>query len=131
MGGNITLNRNFEEDLPRLKKYLPKIANEFSGPFVLAIYPEGTRQTKEKMRKAHEFAKKRGLTQLENLLQPRVKGFRILTNELRQSAQWIIDITTYYHPKPPPVKQFFLEGRLNEFCYFFIFLIFVIRNNIQ
>ena len=46
-----------------------------------------------------------------------VKGFTFFCQELGHAAQavdYIIDMTTLYIPKPPPMKRYALSGRLHD-----------------
>jgi len=108
------MERNWDNDMPRLKQLMPKIVYEYPRPWSIGIYPEGTRQTPSKLLEAQTFARSRGYVVLDNLLQPRVKGFRYLLHELKASLTYVIDVTTYYSPRPPSSIRFLLTGRLQD-----------------
>ncbi|ETO10099.1 hypothetical protein RFI_27278 [Reticulomyxa filosa] len=73
--GNIALERSWDHDMPKLKKLMPIIAHSYSKPWSVGIYPEGTRQTPQKLKEAKKFAQDRGYVVLQNLLQPRLVHF--------------------------------------------------------
>lgn len=52
-------------------------------PFWMISHPEGTRWSKAKLKKSHEWAKKQGLPILNNVLLPRSKGFIATVRGLR------------------------------------------------
>lgn len=66
------------------------------APYWLISYLEGTRFTREKREKAIEFAKKRDLKVLEEVLQPRTKGFISTVGALRGHVHAVYDITIGY-----------------------------------
>lgn len=66
------------------------------APYWLISYLEGTRFTKKKLQSAIAFAKKRDLKVLEQVLQPRTKGFISTVHALRGNAQAVYDITIGY-----------------------------------
>ena len=123
LGTAILLNRNWEKD----KRQIADLCNEFkkkekgqfkyTAPWCFALYPEGTRFTHKKFLKAQQFAKERGLTVYDNLLQPRVKGFSYLAHHLHDVLGCVIDVTCVYHPKPPSGKKFFLYTRTAKYTH--------------
>ncbi|CAN8072603.1 unnamed protein product [Agarophyton chilense] len=65
-------------------------------PFWLISYLEGTRFTNAKREEAVQFAKNRDLKVLDEVLQPRTKGFVSTVRALRTDAQAVYDITIGY-----------------------------------
>ncbi|PXF45184.1 putative 1-acyl-sn-glycerol-3-phosphate acyltransferase 5 [Gracilariopsis chorda] len=83
------------------------------APYWLISYLEGTRFTHAKRQNAVEFAKKRDLKVLEEVLQPRTKGFISTVHALRTNAQAVYDITIGYTQSEngdmdPTFKQMYL-----------------------
>lgn len=66
------------------------------APYWLINYLEGTRFTVKKLEAAHDFAKERDLKMLDQVLQPRTKGFVSTVHALRTSASAVYDITIGY-----------------------------------
>lgn len=87
----IGLRRNFKSD----KKVIEHGVREvFSFPFTVSLnyYAEGTRFTKSKHKNSVEFAQKRGLTPLQNLLIPRTKGFTTFLPIIKTTSEALYDV---------------------------------------
>mmetsp|Transcript_6148 Transcript_6148/g.18567 ORF Transcript_6148/g.18567 Transcript_6148/m.18567 type:complete len:364 (-) Transcript_6148:3924-5015(-) len=65
-------------------------------PFWIVSYLEGTRLTPSKLAEAQDFAKKRDLNVLRNVLQPRTKGFSMITTGLEDNLDAVYDLTLGY-----------------------------------
>ncbi|KAI0564643.1 Lysophosphatidic acid acyltransferase [Gracilaria domingensis] len=65
-------------------------------PFWLINYLEGTRFTTAKREEAVQFARNRQLKVLDEVLQPRTKGFVSTVHALRADAQAVYDVTIGY-----------------------------------
>jgi lysocardiolipin and lysophospholipid acyltransferase len=95
--GSLFLRRNWEKDQLSINKKLENIARGFwPQPFLIGIYPEGTRITAKKRADSHEFAKQRELPILNHVLLPRTKGFTHLMQKLHTNLDYIIDAVLAY-----------------------------------
>lgn len=89
----------------------------------LVNYLEGTRFTPEKRREAVEFAKKRDLKVLDQVLQPRTKGFVATVSALRGNAKAVYDITIGYNQSeneemdPSFQEMYFIGSSTNRLIY--------------
>lgn len=107
---SIYLKRDFETDKPFIMETFKRFRNKYY-PFWLTIYPEGTRVKPQKLREAQEFAAHNGLPTLNNLLNPRPKGFTVSLQTLRHVVPAVYDVTIGYPIKPTPACVFcFNEG---------------------
>ena len=90
------------------------------APYWLISYLEGTRFTREKREKAIQFAKDRNLKVLDQLLQPRTKGFIATVQALRGNATAVYDITIGYQESdkremsPTFKEMYFLASMTNR-----------------
>jgi len=80
----VFLSRSWAKDSATLSRgYKHQLQYRECGvPYTLAIFPEGTRMTEDKLRDAQAFARQKGLPVLEHALYPRVKGVRSALNSL-------------------------------------------------
>eukprot|EP01066_Platyproteum_vivax_P014527 Platyproteum_vivax@DN6500_c0_g1_i2.p1 len=108
MSGFIFFSRNWTQDSATIERDLPKQFAALQTPFIMHLYPEGTRITPKKKAQADAFAKERGLKPLENLLQPRYKGFVSIMQSLGDRFDAVYDITMGYGQgnHPPSIKNF-------------------------
>lgn len=89
------------------------------APYWLINYLEGTRFTHEKLKAAHDFAKKRDLRVLDHVLQPRTKGFISTVHALRGSAKAVYDVTIGYQESDekemqPTFKQMYFTPPISK-----------------
>lgn len=89
------------------------------APYWLINYLEGTRFTLKKLEAAHDFAKKRDLKVLTQVLQPRTKGFISTVHALRGNASAVYDITIGYQESEeremqPSFKQMYFTPALRN-----------------
>jgi len=95
--GSLFLHRNWLSDQLAIKAKLLQIEEgQFPRPFWIGIYPEGTRITPKKHAASIEFAKDRGLPELNYVLLPRTKGFVTLVQSLPTAIAAIYDATVAY-----------------------------------
>lgn len=91
-----------------------------NAPYWLISYLEGTRFTYGKREKAVEFAKKRDLKVLDEVLQPRTKGFISTVHALRGNASAVYDVTIGYQKtkdnemSPSFQEMYFMPGIRND-----------------
>lgn len=89
------------------------------APYWLINYLEGTRFTLQKLKAAHDFAKKRDLKVLDQVLQPRTKGFISTVHALRGSAKAVYDVTIGYQESEkreirPSFQQMYFTPPITE-----------------
>jgi len=113
----IAMDRNWGKDKHKISTVCNRLASpsfRHVRPFAYFLYPEGTRFTNAKLLAAQQFAKLRGLSVYQHLLQPRVKGFSFVAHHLSESLGAIVDVTCFYHPRPPQILDFLLHTRLSQ-----------------
>lgn len=107
----VFLRRNWEADLPILQNSLEQM-RDYPIPFFLGIFPEGTRFTKKKHENSLEFARSRGLPQLNYHLFPRTKGVSITLKYLQNVVPAVYNIEAAYPAGSiPTIKQLLSGGR--------------------
>uniref|UniRef100_A0A6A7GCV4 Phospholipid/glycerol acyltransferase domain-containing protein n=1 Tax=Hirondellea gigas TaxID=1518452 RepID=A0A6A7GCV4_9CRUS len=111
--GSLFLKRSWDADKLKLERKLTSLTTDYSKPFWVGLYPEGTRITNKKRIASHEFARGRNLPILQNVLLPRAKGFLILMEKLRSTFDSIIDVTTAYEGNPIYFRELILYGKFN------------------
>ncbi|KNE65991.1 hypothetical protein AMAG_10270 [Allomyces macrogynus ATCC 38327] len=95
MAGFVLLKRDWDLD----QRYILSRVQEWQRerqPIWMVAYPEGTRMTAEKFRKAQQFSRDRGLPVFNHLLCPRTKGFVAIMKMLRtpdSHFQYLLDFT--------------------------------------
>lgn len=96
----VFLERKFDKDRPNIIKQLKALAEKSkqhkSGSFWIVIFPEGTRLRPQKLKESQEYAKEKNLTVFQNVLVPRIKGFQITLNTLREDVDGVVDLTIGY-----------------------------------
>lgn len=113
---DIYIKRNFEKDQSMIQKQLKELTG-FPYPVWLHLFPEGTRYTKQKHEASKEFAKSRGLPDLEHHLVPRTRGFTFtLANVDKKKLPTIYDLTMVagMGSSAPPTMTSLLLGRKTE-----------------
>merc|ERR1712039_861251 len=72
----IGLSRNWKSDESKLKRSyaLQHMYHAMGVPYVLKVFPEGTRWSQKKLEDSQAFARSRGWPELQHLLCPRTKG---------------------------------------------------------
>ncbi|UJR10845.1 hypothetical protein I4U23_015033 [Adineta vaga] len=99
--GCIYVHRNDKKDLDRIEKGICQIKSN-GLPVWLVIFPEGTRYNPEKnsdvIERSRQFAEKKGVVPLDNLLYPRMGATIAAINALKDKFDAVYDITTMYSP---------------------------------
>ena len=97
---HIFVKRNWKEDQLSLKKSLEYTKKD---NYNFIILPEGFVIDEDKIKESHEFSKERGLEKYNNILHPRIKGFELCFQELKEDIDHVYDLTlglvgnsTYY-----------------------------------
>ncbi|KAB2615426.1 hypothetical protein D8674_022014 [Pyrus ussuriensis x Pyrus communis] len=88
----VFLDRSWEKDESNLKASLKRL-RDFTMPFWLTIFAEGTRMSPDKLSAAREFAASRKLPIPRNVMIPRTKGFVTAVKNLRSFVPAIYDVT--------------------------------------
>jgi lysophosphatidic acid acyltransferase / lysophosphatidylinositol acyltransferase len=110
--GSLFLNRNWEKDQKALNKKFEEMNNgDFPRPFLIGVYPEGTRPTKKKLEESKAFLESRGLPMLNHVLAPRPKGFLFIMKNVRETCKYLIDATIVYEDVPMYALDLILKGR--------------------
>ncbi|KAI5838899.1 acyltransferase-domain-containing protein [Morchella snyderi] len=97
--GFIFLARKWEQDQPRFKHRLSKLAGS-QEPMWLMIFPEGTNLSESGRNASAKYAEKAGLEDLRHLLLPRATGLRFCLENLMGSVEWVYDCTVAYEGIP-------------------------------
>lgn len=99
--GFIFLARKWEQDQPRFKHRLSKLAaGGNQEPMWLMIFPEGTNLSDNGRKASARYAEKAGLKDLRHLLLPRATGLRFCLENLKDSVEWVYDCTVAYEGIP-------------------------------
>ena len=93
------VKRNWTRDQAQLSKSF-KVLRDYPVPVWLHIFPEGGRFTDERQRAAAEFARENGMPEFKNVLYPRVRGFHLCAETLRESFDAVYDITLAWDRAP-------------------------------
>lgn len=97
--GQIFVKRNWTSDQKSINKAYGNIKKE-KEPVWIIMYLEGTRINAQKLIQSHEFARKRNLPILNNVLLPRTKGLKATLNAFRNShVKYVYDFTLVYQHK--------------------------------
>jgi len=94
------VERNWAKDEKNLSEYGKKIS-DYPAPFWVAIWVEGSRQTAAKLRQSQEFCRQKGLPELQNLLFPRFKAFKALSESLRDKIDGVVNSTVIIDVEKP------------------------------
>uniref|UniRef100_A0A1I7Z831 PlsC domain-containing protein n=1 Tax=Steinernema glaseri TaxID=37863 RepID=A0A1I7Z831_9BILA len=92
------LNRRMEEDRKRIKDMVEYWARTENNYQVL-MYPEGTTICEDTLQKSRKWGEKHGLPKFDHVLHPRVNGFVLMVQKMRQlkSIDYIYDVTLAYN----------------------------------
>ncbi|CAM9834467.1 unnamed protein product [Chrysoparadoxa australica] len=91
----IFLCRDSGKDIPHIKAMLDYFA-QASWPTTLLIFPEGTDLSASNLAKAKQYAKEKKLTQYEQLLQPKLAGFKHCIQRLAPALDAVYDVSIAY-----------------------------------
>jgi len=94
----IFLKRNWKDDKNIINRGIKELESYPSSLWLL-LYPEGTRNTPEKLKSSQKFAEERNLPILQHHLVPRSKGFVQMMKQLDSSKiPYVYDATLGIHP---------------------------------
>ena len=102
----VFLKREWAKDRKRIEATFSRL-NHPSSRFWLISFPEGTRFTKNKHKKAVEFAKARSLPLPQHTLVPKPRGFSATMLGLREKLHAVYDLTLIFTDSPPGFLHFF------------------------
>ncbi|KAI9216960.1 hypothetical protein BC828DRAFT_351962 [Blastocladiella britannica] len=111
LAGFVLLKRDWEQDQAMIKYRIQQWKND-EQPIWMVVYPEGTRQTPEKLAASQAYSKKHDRPVFKHLLYPRTKGFISVVKQLRESHfQYVLDFTVAcYHIPTKSVNTRFPSG---------------------
>jgi len=98
MCGHVFIKRNWTTDSEKILAAFGRI-RDLDIPLWLISYVEGTRKTVEKHRASNQFARERGLKELNNLLLPRTTGFVSTVKAMRNSQMTAVYDFTFAYQK--------------------------------
>ena len=84
------LARNWSKDKTTLQQFIDGCKGATS-PFIIALCPEGTRLSKEKIEVGQDYARANGLPVLRHHLVPRTKGFTAISCSLKEHINVVYD----------------------------------------
>ncbi|CCU82190.1 unnamed protein product [Blumeria hordei] len=103
--GFIFMSRKFAVDAPRISYRLQKLkeirsespcGKKYLDPMWLLLFPEGTNASDVGRVRSAEWAKKKGIKDLEHTLLPRSTGTFFCLNELKGTVDYLYDCTLAY-----------------------------------
>ena len=98
------IKRNWTEDKDYIDRVFSRILKD-QVPVWVASFAEGTRSTPSKLEGSREYARQKGLPELEHLLLPRTKGFVATFAALRDHVDAVYDVTIGYEDGVPTLAQ--------------------------
>ena len=110
LGGQIILNRNWQQDQQHLQESVNSVLKD-DIPCYITLFPEGTRLSEKNLKNSIQFSKERNLRELSKVVYPRVKGLRMILQAIKhqketckhtKGVKWVYDVTLGY----PPTRQF-------------------------
>eukprot|EP00183_Erythrolobus_madagascarensis_P006769 CAMPEP_0185844316 /NCGR_PEP_ID=MMETSP1354-20130828/527_1 /TAXON_ID=708628 /ORGANISM="Erythrolobus madagascarensis, Strain CCMP3276" /LENGTH=412 /DNA_ID=CAMNT_0028543957 /DNA_START=21 /DNA_END=1256 /DNA_ORIENTATION=- len=113
------LQRSWDRDQDMLRRGGKRLQS-YPRPLWMALWPEGTRQTRAKLEESQSFCRKRGFPVLQNLLFPRLKAFRALLQALRNTVDGVLDTTVIFEPNASSSLGTVLTGRASGTIYVFL-----------
>lgn len=99
------VKRDWAEDADTINGVFKRIIDD-KIPIWLMLFPEGTRFTPEKLKRADAYAEKAGLKKTSHVLQARTSGFVASVQALRQHIDAVYDITIAYEEGVPTLWQY-------------------------
>lgn len=106
----VFISKKWVQEGEKIKKEIESLG-EFKDntgyPLALILFPEGQIFETYKVKKSHEYATKNELPLLNNLLLPRLRGFREIVPILRGKIDYIIDTTIVFRPEKAKIFDVF------------------------
>ncbi|MCP4895772.1 MAG: acyltransferase [bacterium] len=106
------VRRNWTADKNRIRGTFETLVRE-DIPLWMVSFVEGTRSTKEKIKRSQGFAEARGREILQHVLNPRTKGFTASVQGLGDHITAVYDLTIGYEEGVPNLWQY-LTGAVNR-----------------
>ncbi|KAF4681707.1 1-acyl-sn-glycerol-3-phosphate acyltransferase delta [Perkinsus olseni] len=104
------LARQWDKDKKSLAKSFQGL-REYTSPYLLTVFAEGTRRTATKLRESQEFAKSKGWKSLQNVMLPKTKGFTATVNALADQLDSVFDVTLVSPPGLEPTLGSVITGK--------------------
>lgn len=101
----IFVKRNWAADRDSIERTFARLIRR-RIPLWLISFPEGTRQTPEKLALSREYAERQGLPVPNHVLVPRTKGFVASVQGLRTHVTAVYDLTLGYEHGAPTLWQY-------------------------
>lgn len=106
---SIFLKRNWNSDAKNIEKSFAHL-RKHDFPFLLTLFPEGTRLTPQKLKESKRYMISKGMVPLNSHLCPRAKGIWAATQALGDRIDAVYDLTIDYHTAKPPSFWKFISG---------------------
>lgn len=108
------IDRDWASDREHIGRTFARLVDN-RVPVWLVSFVEGTRATEGKLASSREFARSRGLSEMQHVQVPRTKGFAASVEGLRHHAAAVYDLTIGYEHGVPNLWQFIrgLVGRIH------------------
>lgn len=103
------VKRDWSKDANSIKETFATLRDSHL-PTWLVIFPEGTRLKPDKLKSSQDYARRKGLPQMERVLIPRGKGFYASLNGLEGVLNSAYDLTFKYEGEIPGLYRFFTRG---------------------
>ena len=98
------IRRNWTEDKGYIDRVFSRILKD-KVPVWVVSFAEGTRSTPSKLEGSREYARQKGLPELEHVLLPRTKGFVATFIALKDHVDAVYDVTIGYEGGFPTLAQ--------------------------
>ncbi len=105
--GCIMIKRNWTRDASTIQKAFNHIMSE-RLPLWFTIFPEGTRFTEEKLKKAQQYAHQKDCFVPQKTLIPKTKGVWASLKGMEGHIQAVYDVTIFYPGGIPSLADYFL-----------------------
>lgn len=102
---NLFVKRRWSEDKEAIRSVFRRLVED-ARPFWIVIFPEGTRLTRQKLRRAQSTAVRRGRVALSHLLPPHTRGFAATVSATADRLDAVYDVTIGYPEGVPTIGQF-------------------------
>jgi len=113
----IFLRRNFNHDSKRISQVLHSFKSSGNSLWI-ALFPEGTFVDDKNLNAipdAEMFAQSKGLAPFRHVLTPRIKGFHLTVQAVRDQATHVIDLTiAFVGCRSPDVPQYCTSAPLRD-----------------
>jgi lysocardiolipin and lysophospholipid acyltransferase len=108
----IFLKRNWTKDAGSIKATFQSLLDA-KVPFLITIFPEGTRMKPSKHAASRDYAMRKGGPVYERVLMPRPKGVWATVQGMYSSLSAVYDLSIGFPCSVPPPLKFFTQGGYN------------------